>query len=180
MLPLDSEAGNTTSARIALPPGGRSQRPERRDSSPREDGVSASHPGELFVSETSYANGVDAAETTSASNRSASPEPQLSDRQEEGTGSGIGRPDVPARGASAGSVTGENARRGETVNTHETEAGAKALAEREEELARAKRAASELGNALEETRSEAQQLREMLEAEKDTTRQQAAKLASLR
>ncbi|CAN0051172.1 unnamed protein product, partial [Laminaria digitata] len=63
---------------------------------------------------------------------------------------------------------------------HETAAGAKALTTaRAEELARAKRTASELESALGETRSEAQLLREMLATEKGTTRQQTAQLASL-
>lgn len=180
VLSVDGEAGNTSSASATLPPGG-GQRPERSETSAAKNGALTPHPGELFV-ETSYTNGVGAAEATNADDRSASRhEAQHSEGLEEGMASGFERLDVSAREPSEGEVTGGRSPGGKALHEQETAAGAKALmAAREEELARAKRTASELESALGESRSEAQQLREMLATEKSTTRQQTTQLASLR
>lgn len=181
VLSVDGESGTTSSASATLPPG-RGQRPERSETSAAKNGALTPHPGELLVAETSYTNGVGAAEATNADDRSAlRHEAQHSERLEEDTASGFERLDVPAREPSEGEGTGGRSPGGKALHEQETAAGAKALvAAREEELARAKRTASELESALGEIRSEAQQLREMLAMEKSTTRQQMAQLASLR
>lgn len=154
-LPVDREAGNTPSAGVALQG--------------------------LCVVETSYSNGVGAAETTTADDSSAlQHKAQVCESQGEDTASGVEKLDVAAREPSEGVVSGGRIPGGQAVHVHETSGAKAVMTTREEELSRAKRTASELESALRETRSEAQQLREMLATEKGTTRQQAAQLTSLR
>lgn len=155
MLSGDGEAGNTPSADIALQG--------------------------LLAVETAYSNGVGAAEATTADDSSASQhEAQVSESQGEDTASEVEKLDVAAQEPSEGVVSGGRIPGRQAVLACKT-AGAKALmTAREEQLSRAKRTASELESALGKTRSEAQQLHEMLATEKGTTRQQAAQLASLR
>lgn len=79
-----------------------------------------------------------------------------------------------------GGETGDETPVGRAGDTENTAAGEQDLEVARRELVLLKGRASELGGALAESQSEAQQLREVLIAERETARQQAGKLASLR